>query len=79
MKLVGAKFKVGGKDAGEVRLEPSGEVTIRVKNALVQRELENGVLGPKKQFVKAAEGLKFIQAVIRQYSGAYVQAVGIIE
>jgi hypothetical protein len=79
MKLVGAQFKVGGKDAGEVRLAPSGKVTIAVKNTLVQRELENGVLGPKKKLVKAAEGLKFIQAVIRQYSGAYVQAVGIIE
>ena len=79
MKLVGAKFKIGGRDAGEVRLTSSGSVDIAVRNKMIQRELENGVLGPKKQFIKSNAGLKFIQAVIRQYSGAYVQAVGIIE
>lgn len=79
MKLVGAKFKINGKDAGEVRLSPSGQASISVKNPLIQRELENGVLGPKKQFIKASEGLKFVQAVIRQYSGAYIQALGILE
>lgn len=79
MKLVGAKFKIDGQDAGEVRLDPSGSANISVRNQLIQRELESGVLGPKKQYIKANEGLKFIQAVIRQYSGAYVQAIGIVE
>jgi hypothetical protein len=46
---------------------------------MIQKELENGVLGPKKQFIKATEGLKFVQAVIRQYSGSYIQAIGILE
>lgn len=79
MKLVGAKFKIGGKDAGEVRLTPSGSVSISVKNPLVKNELQKGVLGPKKQFITAEKGLEFIKAVIHQYSGAYVQAVGILE
>lgn len=79
MKLVGAKFKIDGKDAGEVRLTSAGDVTISVRNPLIQRELENGVLGPKKQYIKSTEGLKFVQAVIHQYSGSYVQALGILE
>lgn len=79
MKLVGAKFKIDGQDAGEVRLNSTGKVTISVRNRMIQKELENGVLGPKKQFIKATEGLKFVQAVIRQYSGSYIQAIGILE
>lgn len=79
MKLVGAQFKIGGQDAGEVRLTSSGSVSIKVKNPLIQRELEAGVLGPKKQFIKASAGLEFVKAVIKQYSGAYVQANGILE
>ena len=79
MKLVGAKFKIGGKDAGEVRLTPSGSISISVKNPLIKNELQKGVLGPKKQFITVDKGLEFVKAVIRQYSGAYVQAVGILE
>jgi len=79
VELVGAKFKIDGQDAGEVRLTPSGSVSISVRNSLIQRELENGVLGRKKQFVKPSQGKEFIQAVIQQYSGAYIQALGILE
>ena len=79
MNLVGAKFKIDGKDAGEVRLTPSGSAKISVKNSMIQRELESGVLGPKKQYVKSDKGLDFIKAVIWQYSGSYIQALGILE
>lgn len=80
MKLVGAKFKINGKDAGDVRLSDSGSVVIQVTDPAIQMELkQNGVLGPGKKRLTTSDGLDFIKGVIRQYSGSYVQAVGILE
>lgn len=79
MKLVGAKFKIAGKEAGEVRLGADGSAMIAVRDPMIRMELTSGVLGPGKKRVTKESGLEFIQAVIRQYSGAYVQAIGIIE
>lgn len=80
--ITGARFIKQGPGGhpmnfGSVVLLPSGEVSILVPSRTLHEELVSGVLGADKQSYTPADGVKFINAVIRQYSGSYIQAVPI--
>lgn len=65
------------KDLGTVLLVPSGGVKIDVAVDGLQQEMEAGLIGANRRTYYPKDGIKFLEAALRQYSGSYVRARGI--